>query len=177
GARHVVAERHGRRGADEHGAGVADPVECAVGVRDGEQQVLGCVVCGKGDRLAKRLGHEHAAVVRERPGDHIAPRLGGERGAAGESIATAPVTWSFASATYALPGPTMRSTGGMVSVPYAIAAMAPAPPTANTRSTFAIAAAARTSGEGSRPRGGEHNTTSPTPAARAGMAPMRTLLG
>src|SRR6185437_15405801 len=95
----------------------------------------------------------------------------------GVSMATAPVTCSFASATYAFPGPTIRSTRGIDSVPYAIAAIAPAPPAANTRSTGAIAAAASTSGDGPVSRAGEQRTISPTPAAGAGTAPIRTLLG
>ena len=95
-----------------------------------------------------------------------------------ESIATAPATWSFASATYAFPGPTMRSTRGTLSVPYAIAATAPAPPNAKTRSTFASAAAASTTGAGSPSSpGGEQRTISPTPATRAVTTPMITVLG
>ena len=44
------------------------------------------------------------------------------------SMFTRPKTWRFASATYALPGPTILSTFGMLSVPYASAATACAPP-------------------------------------------------
>ena len=81
-------------------------------------------------------------------------------GPAGKSIAQTPATCSFASATYALPGPTMRSTRGTVSVPYAIAAIAPAPPNANTRSTSASAAAASTTPDGSPSSpGGEQRIT------------------
>src|SRR5712691_3132862 len=62
----------------------------------------------------------------------------------------------------------------MVWVPYASAAIACAPPSANTRSTPAIAAAARTSGLRS-PRGvGTHMMSSRTPAILAGMAFIRT---
>ena len=50
----------------------------------------------------------------------------------------------LASATNALPGPTILSTFGTVSVPYASAAMAWAPPTLRMRSTPATFAAART---------------------------------
>src|SRR6186713_141166 len=87
-------------------------------------------------------------------------------------------TRSLACATYAFPGPTMQSTRGMVAVPYAIAAIAPAPPTANTRSAFESSAAASVTAAG-RPfgAGGEQMITSLTPATRAGIAPMRTLLG
>ena len=99
-------------------------------------------------------------------------------GPAGASIATRDTTCSFASATYAFPGPTMRSTRGTEAVPSAMAATAPAPPIAKTRSTFASAAAASTTGDG-RPDapGGEQTTISPTPATRAGIAPMSSELG
>jgi hypothetical protein len=53
-----------------------------------------------------------------------------------------------------------------------------APPIANTRSTAAISAAASTSAAGvPEASGGEHSTISLTPAARAGTAPISTLLG
>ena len=77
-------------------------------------------------------------------------------------------TRAFASATHVLPGPTMRSTRGMVPVPYARAATACAPPTRNTRSTPAIFAAASTTASGL----GQTAMTSATPATRAGMAVM-----
>src|SRR4051794_7893526 len=91
---------------------------------------------------------------------------------------TTPATSRLARATYTLPGPTMTSTGRIVSVPYAIAATAWAPPMASTVSTPAIAAAARTS-SGTVPsrRGGTHSTTSGTPATRAGIAVMSTVDG
>src|SRR5439155_6680423 len=87
-------------------------------------------------------------------------------------------TSRLATATYTLPGPTTMSTAGIDSVPYAIAAMACAPPTRYTASTPAIAAAASTT-SGTRPPGpgGTHSTTSPTPATRAGTAVMRTVDG
>src|SRR6185312_7156035 len=99
-------------------------------------------------------------------------------GPAGESMPVTPETWSFASATYAFPGPTIRRTGAMDRVPYAIAAIAPGPPIAYTSLTPASSAAASTLSDG-RPfdPGGEHRITRGTPATRAGMAPMRTLLG
>ena len=72
----------------------------------------------------------------------------------------------------------MRSTRGTLAVPNAIAPIAPAPPIANTRSTREISAAASTT-PGGRPSapGGEHSTICFTPAARAGIAAMSTLLG
>ncbi len=42
---------------------------------------------------------------------------------------TSPITSFFAAVTYALPGPVILSTRGMVAVPYASAATACAPPT------------------------------------------------
>src|SRR5215208_1350696 len=72
----------------------------------------------------------------------------------------------------------MRSTRGTVAVPNAIAAIAPAPPIANTRSTPAISAAASTTLDGvPDDEGGEQRITSRTPATRAGIAPISTLLG
>ena len=70
------------------------------------------------------------------------------------------------------------STDGTVSVPYAIAATACAPPMAKTLSTSAILAAARTVGSG-RPSlaAGEHKITSLTPATRAGIAVISTVEG
>ena len=63
-------------------------------------------------------------------------------------------------------------------MPNAMAAIAPAPPMANNRSTLARLQAARTAVAG-RPSGcgGEQTITSLTPATRAGMAHMSTLLG
>src|SRR5690606_9060115 len=99
-------------------------------------------------------------------------------GPAGQSMATTPLSCRLASVTYALPGPTTLSTRGTLWVPSAMAATAPAPPTANTRSAPASAQAASTAA-GGRPSGpgGEHTTTSPTPATRAGTTPISTLLG
>ena len=80
--------------------------------------------------------------------------------------------------TQRFPGPTTASSAGTDSVPYAMAATAPAPPTANSRVAPASAHAAMTASEGSPDGpGGEHTTTSPTPASRAGTTPMRTLDG
>ena len=93
------------------------------------------------------------------------------------SMATRPNTWRLASATQALPGPTILSTRGTVSVPYASAATAWAPPVRNTRSTPAMRAAARITGEMSPPVGGETITISRQPAIFAGMQFISTLEG
>jgi hypothetical protein len=99
-------------------------------------------------------------------------------GPAAQSIPTSPDSATFAAATYAFPGPTMRSTRGTDWVPSAIAAIAPAPPSAKTRSTPAIAAAASTTAAGAPSAcGGDARITSPTRATRAGMAAISTLLG
>ena len=45
------------------------------------------------------------------------------------SMPTSPETIFFAAATYALPGPVILATGAMLSVPYASAPTACAPPT------------------------------------------------
>ena len=68
--------------------------------------------------------------------------------------------------------------GASIAMQIAMAAIAPAPPSAKTRSTPAKAAAANTTGDG-RPSGpgGEQTITSPTPATRAGIAPIRSELG
>src|SRR5262245_50953438 len=93
-------------------------------------------------------------------------------GPAGQSIATSPVSCRFASVTYTLPGPTILSTRGTDSVPSAIAAIAPAPPTAKTRRAPPIAQAASTVAGGSPfGPGGEHTMTSLTPATPAGTTP------
>ena len=99
-------------------------------------------------------------------------------GPAGESMPVTPDSCSFASATYALPGPTMRRTGAIVCVPYAIAAIAPAPPIAYTSLTPASSPAASTTCDGSPfAPGGEQSTMRFTPATRAGTTPMSTELG
>src|SRR5947209_3144360 len=56
-------------------------------------------------------------------------------GPATQSIATWPLTYLLASDTYWLPGPTIMSTGGRPSTPYASAATACAPPTRYTSET------------------------------------------
>src|SRR5690348_11936867 len=85
---------------------------------------------------------------------------------------------AFAAATYALPGPTILSTRGIVAVPYASAAIACAPPTLNRRTPRAARvprpdvarpasnAAAMTVASGF----GQTTITSPTSATIAGMA-------
>src|SRR2546428_7118990 len=77
-----------------------------------------------------------------------------------EGMPTAPATSRLARATYTLPGPTITSTARIDSVPYAIAAIACAPPTRYTSSTPAMDAAASTS-SGTVPsrRGGTHSTS------------------
>ncbi len=84
----------------------------------------------------------------------------------------------MASCTYRLPGPTTTSTRPTVSVPYASAAIACAPPIRYTRSTPHNRHAPRIvrSISPSAP-GGEHTTTSSTPAARAVTTPITTVLG
>ncbi len=91
---------------------------------------------------------------------------------------TMPATSRFAAATYTLPGPTITSTGRMVSVPYASAAIACAPPTRYTSSNPTSAAAASV-GAATCPSGpaGTHSTTSGTPATCAGIAVMSTVDG
>ncbi len=93
------------------------------------------------------------------------------------SMPTVPNTRRFAAATYALPGPTILSTAGTVAVPYASAAIACAPPIANTRSTPAIAAAASTIALRTPSGVGVTMTISPTPATFAGIAFISTLDG
>ncbi len=91
---------------------------------------------------------------------------------------TVPTTSRLAAATYALPGPTITSTGRIVAVPYVIAAIACAPPTRYTSSTPSSSAAARV-GAAISPSGpgGAHRTTSCTPATWAGITVMRTVDG
>ena len=94
------------------------------------------------------------------------------------SMETLPKTCFFASATNALPGPTILSTFGTVSVPYARAAIACAPPTLKILSTPAIFAAAMITGL-TEPSfcGGVVMTSSLTPAIFAGMASIKTVDG
>src|SRR3982750_2006438 len=79
-------------------------------------------------------------------------------------------TRDFAAATYALPGPQILSTAGIVAVPYASAAMACAPPIVKACVTPARCAAARTSGLRTPSGVGTTITMSPTPATAAGSA-------
>ena len=97
-------------------------------------------------------------------------------GPAGMSMAGppgSPATQDLAAVTQALPGPKILSTGRMLSVPSARAAMAWAPPTLNISDTPARRAAASTAGSAlpSR-RGGVHSTRLGQPAMRAGTASM-----
>ena len=92
-------------------------------------------------------------------------------GPASWSMATRPCTCRFASATNALPGPTILATAPMRAVPQARAAMAWAPPTRNTASsTPATTRAAARAGLRSSARGGVTTVTTGTPATRAGIA-------
>ena len=84
----------------------------------------------------------------------------------------------LAAATQTLPGPTILSTRGTISVPYASAAMAWAPPILKTRCTPARRAAISTSGgSGHRARGGVAMKISGTSTTEAGTAFMITLDG
>ena len=91
------------------------------------------------------------------------------------SMPTLPNTSRLAIVTKMLPGPTILSTRGIVSVPYASAAIASAPPARNTRSTPAISAATSFSGATtpSSPAG-LIITSSLTPATFAGIAVIST---
>ena len=80
----------------------------------------------------------------------------------------------MAVATYALPGPTILSTFGIVSVPYASAATACAPPIVNTRSTPAMDAAAITIAFISPLGVGTTILIELTPATLAGMVFIKT---
>ena len=96
-------------------------------------------------------------------------------GPASWSISTVPRTCRLASTTNALPGPTIFATAGTVSVPYAHAPTACAPPTRKTESvTPAMTSAAARPGLVSRARGGVTTCTRGTPATRAGIAFMST---
>src|SRR5206468_1084451 len=83
----------------------------------------------------------------------------------------------FPVATQTFPGPTILSTRGTLSVPYASAATACAPPIRYSRSTPARWQAARTIGVSPSFPTGETAITSPTPATRAGMPVMSTVDG
>ena len=87
------------------------------------------------------------------------------------SIATVPpcATCCLASVTKLLPGPNSLSQAGTRAVPKAIAAIACAPPSLNTRCTPVSRAATSTAGSAlPSGRGGVHSTTSRQPARRAG---------
>ena len=93
------------------------------------------------------------------------------------SISTSPKTCFLASATKAFPGPTILSTFGIVSVPYASAATACAPPTLNILSAPAIFAAASIIGLIFPSFAGEVITISSTPAIFAGTIFISTVDG
>ena len=84
----------------------------------------------------------------------------------------------MASCTYALPGPTITSTGATDSVPQASAAIACAPPIRYTSVTPQSTQAARITGCGRPPGpGGAQTAISSTPAARAVTAHITTVDG
>ncbi len=86
-------------------------------------------------------------------------------GPASRSIPTLPNSWRLASATYALPAPTIMSTGSNSARPNAIAASAWTPPRQRIRSAPEEAIACSTAGWMPPPsRGGALATTRPTPA-------------
>src|SRR5206468_12474546 len=94
------------------------------------------------------------------------------------SIPTTPATWRFASVTWTFPGPTIRSTDGIDSVPYAIAATAWAPPLLATSVAPARVAAYSTAAWTVPSRcGGVHTTISSTPATTAGTTVIATVDG
>ena len=85
---------------------------------------------------------------------------------------TTAATCRFASATYALPGPTITSTAtDRISVPYASAAIACAPPMRYSSSTLGEGCGGEHRRRAIVPsgRGGVHKATAGTPATRAGM--------
>ena len=86
------------------------------------------------------------------------------------SMPTRPDTSFLAAVTHRLPGPTMTSAAGMGPTPYAMAAMACAPPTQMNPSTPARCAAASVAGAGL----GLATQTCSTPATRAVIAVMST---
>ena len=87
-------------------------------------------------------------------------------GPAGRSIAHALETSSFAAVTQRFPGPTILSTRAIVSVPYASAAIAWAPPTAYTSSIPSSRAVASVASAGR----GVTTAIRSTPATGAGTA-------
>mmetsp|Transcript_82256 Transcript_82256/g.241498 ORF Transcript_82256/g.241498 Transcript_82256/m.241498 type:complete len:210 (+) Transcript_82256:376-1005(+) len=93
-------------------------------------------------------------------------------GPASMSMPQIPLTMDFAAVTHLLPGPTMMSQA-VTPTPWAIAAIACAPPTVNKQSAPATNAAAFVTSEGQ----GDATTTSATPAATAVQAVMITELG
>src|SRR5579884_296850 len=96
-------------------------------------------------------------------------------GPARPSIEQAPYTCRFASVTHTLPGPTILSTRAIVSVPYAAAAIACAPPTAYNSSTSHSQQANSTAGAIFPSRcGGVKTIVRETPATFAGTTLMIT---
>ena len=88
-------------------------------------------------------------------------------GPASTSMPTRPNSSRFASATYALPGPTMMSARGAPNRPKTIVATACTPPISRTMSAPARSRAKATAGSIDSPRGGVQATTKDTPATLA----------
>ena len=75
GAGGVVAERDGAAGAQEDGAGRADPAEGHPGLGDQEQDVLGGVGFGEGQGRIQVGGDQERAAGLQGSLDHGGPRL------------------------------------------------------------------------------------------------------
>ncbi len=88
-------------------------------------------------------------------------------GPASKSMPTRPKSCRFASATYALPGPTSMSTAGIEAVPSPIAAIACTPPRMWTSSAPPNAIAATVAAGGAPFSGGVQATIRFTPATFA----------
>src|SRR5439155_26041204 len=132
-------------------ASTASASACA-GVISSEQASGSCSACASRSAATHSGLAESSATTRHSVGPGSA------------SMPTWPKTMRLASTTNRLPGPTILSTRGTVSVPYASAAMACAPPTRYTASTLATAAAASSTSATSplAAEGGEANNTSGT---------------
>ncbi len=103
---------------------------------------------------------------------------GDPAGRSNAAPAGSPATSCFAAVTQALPGPKILSTLGIEAVPYAIAAIACAPPTLKTVSTPHNCAATRTAALARPSRfGGVHSTRCGQFAIRAGTASITTADG
>ena len=128
----VVAGRDGRAAADEDGARVADARRERLGSSPSRTTCSGASRLDLGERalevaVASTIAADGVGAVLGLRGElELGDRAGRRRapsttttsdGPAGRSIATSRETSSFASFTYALPGPTILSTRAIVSVP------------------------------------------------------------